>query len=177
MKSNEIIVTVRPPATEAHYHNPESEVLFQHVMDRALRSPGTRIVLLPRNQRQEAEIRNNAPHWFESSRVVIPTQVVDGLNLLWHSDLVVSGGGTMNREAAAMGLPVYSIFRGRLGAVDQQLQAEGRLVLIGSIQEADQKIALRRRPKSAERVGAPRKALSEILAHVEEILQPRSPQS
>jgi predicted glycosyltransferase len=57
------------------------------------------------------------------------------MNLLWHSDLVVSGGGTMNREAAALGVPVFSLFRGGLGAVDRQLNAEGRLGLITCLED------------------------------------------
>ena len=56
-----------------------------------------------------------------SGKIVIPDQVLDGLNLMWYSDLVISGGGTMNREAAALRVPVYSIFRGRMGAVDKYL--------------------------------------------------------
>jgi hypothetical protein len=126
----EIIVTVRPPATEAHYHNHESETLFVEFMNRLCTTPKTKAVLLPRNKRQEAQIRSSHGNWFENSQVVIPMKAVDGLNLLWHSDLVVSGGGTMNREAAALGIPVYSIFRGKIGAVDRQLQKEGRLTLI-----------------------------------------------
>jgi predicted glycosyltransferase len=45
------------------------------------------------------------------------------LNLIWYSDLVISGGGTMNREAAALGVPVYSIFLGKSGAVDRYLSS------------------------------------------------------
>jgi uncharacterized protein len=76
---------------------------------------------------------------------------VDGLNLIWNSDLVISGGGTMNREAAALGVPVYSIFRGRLGAVDQYLAETGRLVVVEKIEDIPAKIALKRRaPASPE---------------------------
>jgi len=58
---------------------------------------------------------------------------------------VISGGGTMNREAAALGVPVYSIFRGRLGAVDQGLSNTGRLTLIERVEDISQKIVLQRR--------------------------------
>ena len=80
--------------------------------------------------------------------MIIPREAVDGLNLLWHSDLAVSGGGTMNREAAALGVPVYSIFRGKSGAVDRHLQSEGRLKLIERIQDVRDKILLKPRNKS-----------------------------
>ena len=59
----------------------------------------------------------------KAGKLIIPDHVVGGLNLIWFSDLVISGGGTMNREAAALGVPVYSIFRGKIGAVDRYLSA------------------------------------------------------
>ncbi len=165
-----LIVTVRPPATEAHYHNPEAEALLERVMDHLGETPGLRTVLLPRNKRQEVEIRTKWPHWFNSGRTIIPSGVVDGLNLVWHSDLVVSGGGTMNREAAALGVPVYSIFRGKIGAVDHQLQADGRLVLIESVQQVAEKIHLKPRDKNPQAQMRPRAALQQIIDHVQEIL-------
>jgi len=100
---------------------------------------GYAAVVLPRNKAQEQRIRSDWPQWFTHGQVIIPRQVVDGLNLLWHSDLVVSGGGTMNREGAALGLPVYSIFRGRIGAVDRHLEWEGRLTLIESVEDVEKK--------------------------------------
>ena len=41
------------------------------------------------------------------------------------ADALVSAGGTMNREAAVLGTPVWSIFEGPLGAVDELLVARG----------------------------------------------------
>lgn len=145
--NGEIVVTVRPPATEAHYHNPESERLFERFMDRVCRVSGARVVLLPRNRKQADIIRSQGPHWFEHNRTVIPPAALDGLNLIWLSDLVVSGGGTMNREAAALGVPVYSIFRGSIGAVDRQLSREGRLILVESVEDVKRKIRLEKRPR------------------------------
>ena len=149
--SDAIVVTVRPPADEAHYHAPESDTLFENVMNRLCGSPGVKVVLVPRNLSQHANLRRKWPHWFDNANVVVPVGPLDGLNLLWHSDLVVSGGGTMNREGAALGIPVYSIFRGRIGAVDRQLQREGRLVLIESVDDITTKLSLRRRDKDAGR--------------------------
>ncbi len=165
-----IIVTVRPPANEAHYHNPEADVLFNRFMERAVATPGAKVVLLPRNKRQEAIIRAESPQWFQGTSVVIPDTVVDGMNLLWYSDLVVSGGGTMNREAAALGVPVYSIFRGTIGAVDRYLQAEGRLTMIETVADVDAKIPIVARPKNGSVDPTPRKALSDIVNHVEAII-------
>ena len=103
---DEIMVTVRPPATDAHYHNPESEGLFSAVIERLCESPTTHTVILPRNEKQAELIKRTYPLFFKNGKLVIPSEVVDGLNLIWFSDLVISGGGTMNREAAALGVTV-----------------------------------------------------------------------
>jgi uncharacterized protein len=168
---NNVIVTVRPPANEAHYHNPESETFFVKFMERVLITPGVKAVLLPRNKNQETDIRTNWPQWFQNSKVIIPKEAVDGLNLLWHSDLVVSGGGTMNREAAALSVPVYSIFRGKSGAVDRHLQSQGRLTLIESIEDVQNKILLIPRKRNGLPAPGPREALHEILEQVEDIIR------
>jgi uncharacterized protein len=176
LNGSQIVATVRPPANEAHYHNPESDQLFAEFMNWICETPGIKAVLLPRNKSQEAQMKQNSPQWFNGSKVVIPKKAVDGLNLLWHSDLVVSGGGTMNREAAALGIPVYSIFRGKTGAVDRQLESEGRLTMIQSVAEVKKKIALKQRPKHHSPESRPRKALQDIIHHVEDILRAESRQ-
>jgi uncharacterized protein len=166
-----IIVTIRPPANEAHYHHSDSDTLFDHLMNRVCATPGLKTVLLPRNKQQGCDIRRRHPEWFADNKVTIPGFAVDGLNLVWHSDLVIGGGGTMNREAAALGVPVYSIFRGRTGAVDQQLERDGRLTLIRSVEEVDRKIEFKRRVKAPPNASTPRKALHDIMRHLEDILR------
>jgi predicted glycosyltransferase len=169
LNGGNIIVTVRPPANEAHYHNPESETFFVEFMKRVFSTPGLKAVLLPRNKNQEAQIRSSFPEWFKDSKVIVPKGAVDGLNLLWYSDLVVSGGGTMNREAAALGVPVYSIFRGKIGAVDRQLQSEGRLTMIEKLEDVHQKVILETRPKYQRPEAGSRRALQEVVDHIEKI--------
>ena len=83
----------------------------------------------------------------------------------------------MNREAAALGIPVYSIFRGKTGAVDRQLESEGRLTMIESVDDVKKKIALKQRPKHYAPESQPRKALQEIVHHVEDILRAESRQA
>lgn len=170
LRDAKIVITVRPSATEAHYHNSEAEVLFERVMERALATPDVKVVLLPRNKRQETQLRGAHSEWFASQQVVVPPEVVDGLNLIWHSDLVVSGGGTMNREAAAMGVAVYSIFRGRTGAVDQHLADQGRLVFISSVEDVDSKIRIEPRQNRSLPALGRSDALSDILGHLDKIL-------
>ena len=135
-----LVITVRPPATEAHYHNPESELLFMETLKRFSADKSTTIILLPRNKRQESELKETWKAEVSAGRIVIPDHVEDGLNLIWNADLVISGGGTMNREAAAMGVPVYSIFRGKIGGVDRYLADQGRLVLLESVEDVRTKI-------------------------------------
>ncbi len=171
LRHDETIVTVRPPASEAHYHNPESDVLLVELMSRICRMPGVRAVLLPRNHEQELALRANYPEWFKDSKTVVPPRAVDGLDLIWNSDLVVSGGGTMNREAAALGVPVYSIFRGKTAAVDRRLEQEGRLTLIRSTEEVRTRIHFTRRDKSRLPDNKPRPALDDIVNYIEEIIR------
>jgi predicted glycosyltransferase len=145
VRQDELIVTVRPPATEAHYHNPESEEFLAETIRYLLDQPDTRVVMLPRNESQATALRADWMRAIDEERIIIPGRALDGLNLIWNSDLVISGGGTMNREAAALGVPVFSIFRGQMGAVDRYLAKTGRLVLIEKIEDVRAKIVLKRR--------------------------------
>lgn len=167
---SDVVITVRPPATEAHYHNPESETLFDAFMDRASQTPGATVILLPRNQRQRADLEARKPEWFAENRTVIPKGAVDGMNLVWHSDLVVSGGGTMNREAAALDVPVFSLFRGTLGAVDQHLSTEGRLHLINSLEDVDGISLVKRVQKPMTEITS-RRTLQTIVDAIDELAQ------
>jgi uncharacterized protein len=129
-----------------------------------LGAAGVRMVILPRTASAQGDfIRRTWPRWCEERKIIVPEHALDGLNLVWFSDLVVSGGGTMNREAAALDVPVYSIFRGKLGAVDRRLADEGRLVLIQDAAELRSKLsAVKRRPAVAN-AAVDRPALQQIL--------------
>jgi hypothetical protein len=159
----DIVVMVRPPAIEAHYHNPEAEVLLEAALHFLMNAPAVRVVLLPRNESQSKSLGKRWEKWIDNRKIVIPETAIDGINLIWFSDLVISGGGTMNREAAALGVPVYSIFRGKIGAVDRQLQREGRLVLIESVDDISEKIALTRKEPRDKRTIDERRALQIIV--------------
>jgi predicted glycosyltransferase len=168
----DILVTIRPPATEAHYHNPESERLFSEVIDYLASNQDVRMVILPRNEKkQTAWVKHKWAAWCANGKIIIPDHVVDGLNLIWHSDFVVSGGGTMNREAAALGVPVYSIFRGKIGAVDRYLSEHGRLTLIERVEDVQSKIRPIKRPKEKEANFGERTALKEIVTAIEKVIE------
>jgi len=163
---NDIVVTIRPPATEAHYHSPNSEKLFTAIMDWLLKVHVTRLVVLPRTEAQKNEILRHWGGYAQAGRLVIPERAVDGLGLIASSDLVVSGGGTMNREAAALGVPVYSIFRGERGAVDQYLEETGRLVMLDDPNQFEQQVHLRKRSLSTESELQSRYARDAIVAGI-----------
>jgi len=101
------------------------------------------MVVLPRYQSQEQVIKRKWPELCANRKIIIPDHVLNGLDLMWFSDLVISGGGTMNREAAALGVPVYSIFKGEIGAVDQYLVRQKRLILIEKVEDLKTKLDLK----------------------------------
>jgi predicted glycosyltransferase len=110
------IALVRTPPAVSLYHRFEND-LFGAVLAR-LR--GSQTVVLPRTPEQRAELARDGGF-------IVPKQAIDAQSLIAYADLVVSAGGTMNREAVALGTPVFTVFEGRLGAVDERLIADGRL--------------------------------------------------
>ena len=126
VSASDVLVTVRPPALEALYHRFENE-LFDQLLDRLLATPLVKVVLLPRNDSQRKTYNARA-----CANLIVPPGPLDGSNLIAHSDLVVSAGGTMNREAAALGIPAASIYMGEWAAIDGQLVSEGRMRRISS---------------------------------------------
>jgi hypothetical protein len=110
------IAVVRTPPAVSLYHRFENP-LFAQVLERL---QGRQAVVLPRTAEQRSELAR-------AGGFVVPDTAIDAQSLIAHADLVISAGGTMNREAVALGTPVWTTFEGRLGAVDERLIAEGRL--------------------------------------------------
>jgi hypothetical protein len=175
LQEQDVVVTIRPPASEAHYHNPKSDDLFSAAVTFLSKFHAAKLVLLPRNDKQAIELKERWPDLFASGSMRIPSQVVDGLNLIWYSDLVISGGGTMNREAAALGVPVYSVFRGSIGAVDYYLSQQGRLVLLENVQDVQTKIRVVRRDRPARPQGGDGITLSSIVEQIVAIVDKKRP--
>jgi uncharacterized protein len=172
VSGEDTLVTIRPPATEAHYHNPEAEKLFFEVVEFLGSNPAVRMVILPRNEKTQKDlIYKTWPEWCKERKIVVPEQALNGLDLIWYSDLVVSGGGTMNREAAALNVPVYSIFRGKIGAVDRYLAEKGRLTLIESVDEVRSKIRPVKRQKGKDNTFGDGTALNQIVEATEEVIR------
>jgi uncharacterized protein len=116
-----VVVVFRPPPDVALYHR-KSNPLFPQVLERLGRDEGVHAVVIPRTAPQREYVRGLA-----LPSVIVPDGAVDAQSLIAQADLVISAGGTMNREAVALGTPVYTTYGGRLGGVDEALIREGRL--------------------------------------------------
>jgi hypothetical protein len=116
-----VVVVFRPPPDVALYHR-KSNPLFPQVLERLGRDDGVHAVVIPRTVAQREYVRGLA-----LPSVLVPDGAVDAQSLIAQADLVISAGGTMNREAVALGTPVYTTYGGRLGGVDEALIREGRL--------------------------------------------------
>ena len=116
-----VLVVFRPPPEVALYHR-GAKPLFPQVLERLGRDDGVHAVVIPRTEPQREYVRA-----LELPSVLVPDGAVDAQSLIAQADLVVSAGGTMNREAVALGTPVYTVFAGKLGGVDEALIREGRL--------------------------------------------------
>jgi predicted glycosyltransferase len=126
------LVVVRTPPEVSLYHRFEND-LFADVLARlrnAAREDGVQSVVLPRTNAQRAQLSG-------VEDFVVPERAIDAQSLIAFADLVISAGGTMNREAVALGTPVYTTFEGRVGAVDERLIAEGRLRKLSDAGELD----------------------------------------
>jgi len=124
-----VLVLMRPPAHDALYHRFQNE-LFDEAIAALQTQANVKIVLLPRNESQRA-VYTTKTH----RNLIVPKEPLDGANLIAASDLVVSAGGTINREAAALGVPAASLYQGQWAAVDEQLVQEGRLLRISTVSD------------------------------------------
>ena len=119
--TDKVIVVMRPPGNWGLYHHFDNP-LFDRVLEYIAGMSKAHVVFLPRIPSQADAIRAKG-----LSNIWIPAVALDGPNLLYHADLVISGGGTINREAAVLGIPAYSLFKGKLAAVDRYLIEQGRM--------------------------------------------------
>jgi predicted glycosyltransferase len=145
----EPIAVVRTPPEVSLYHRFEND-LFRNVLER-LR--GRQAVVLPRTEAQREELGR-------IGGFIVPERAIDAQSLIAFSDLVISAGGTMNREAVALGTPVYTTFEGRLGAVDERLLREGRMQRLSDPADV---VLEKRQAATGERVRRDPRRLVELL--------------
>jgi uncharacterized protein len=135
-----VLVVLRPPPDVSLYHR-HSNPLFPMTLEHLGRLDNVHAFVIPRTEEQRDYVKS-----LDLPSVIVPDRAVDAQSLIALSDLVVSAGGTMNREAAALGVPVYTTYGGRLGGVDEQLIREGRLRPLTDPRALD----LHKRERSAE---------------------------
>jgi predicted glycosyltransferase len=150
-----VVCVVRTAPSYALYLGGSENALLSRVLERLAREEAKTIVLA-RTDEQRRAVRA------VSERFVVPARAVDARSLAALADVVVSAGGTMSREAAVLGTPVWSIFEGRLGAVDERLVAEGRLRVLfdpGELElrkkDAAERARIRRDPRELLRLAVP----------------------
>ena len=122
LDSGRVLVVLRPPPDVSLYHR-HSNPLFPQTLDFLGSRDDVHAIVIPRTDEQRTFVQQ-----LELPSVIVPERAVDAQSLIAFADLVVSAGGTMNREAAALGVPVHTTYGGRLGGVDETLIREGRLV-------------------------------------------------
>jgi predicted glycosyltransferase len=145
VRQNDILVIVRPPASEALYHRFENQ-LFEELLTRLFARDDVKVILLARTEGQRAEFEKRS-----QPNLILPRQALDGANLIAAADLVVSAGGTMNREAAALGVPAATIYAGEWAAIDEHLLREGRLLRITSSEDIERILVEKKRDANPRR--------------------------
>ena len=121
-----VLVVVRPPPETSEYHARND--LYGEAIRHLARAGSVRAVVIPRTERQGEEVRAMG-----ADNLIVPERAIDAQSLIAYADLVVSAGGTMNREAVALGTPVFTTFAGKMGGVDEALIAEGRLRVLEDV--------------------------------------------
>jgi uncharacterized protein len=142
LDSRRVLVVLRPPPDVSLYHR-HSNPLFPQTLDFLGTRDDVHAIVIPRTDEQRSFVQQ-----LELPSVIVPDRAVDAQSLIAFADLVVSAGGTMNREAAALGVPVHTTYGGRLGGVDEALIREGRLVPLSD----PRALELRKRDGGGDRV-------------------------
>jgi len=154
VKPDNVLVLMRPPAHDALYHRFQN-TLFDDALAMLAAKENAKVILLPRNEAQRVA--------YAEKGVIIPATPLHGANLIAASDLVISAGGTINREAAALGVPAASIYAGKWAAVDEELVNEGRLCRIASVADLNGLAVEKKRPAIPRRS---REVIDEVVRFV-----------
>jgi predicted glycosyltransferase len=153
----DVLVVARPPAREALYHRFENE-LFDDLLTRLSSRSQVKIILLPRSDAQRAEYERR-----KVSNVIMPREALDGADLIAAADLVVSAGGTMNREAATLGVPAASVYAGKWAAIDEELVREGRLQRLASRDDLDSLTIAKKKGRNPRNAKGARAAVVKLI--------------
>jgi predicted glycosyltransferase len=157
VETSDVLVVVRPPARDALYHRFENE-LFDELIARLCARSDVKVILLARTEAQREAYSARA-----GANLIAPRKALDGANLIAASDLVISAGGTMNREAAALGVPAATIYAGKWAAIDEELVREGRLLRLSTLEDLDS-LPLKKKD------GATARRATHVLAEVADLI-------
>jgi predicted glycosyltransferase len=153
-----VLVVVRPPPETSEYHARND--LYGETVRRLAGEADVQAVVIPRTERQGSEVRS-----IGAANLIVPERAIDAQSLIAFADLVVSAGGTMNREAVALGTPVFTTFAGRMGGVDEALIADGRLRVLDD--PADLPLVKRTTPVGVRNPRDPGLLVDAVLSAVE----------
>jgi len=164
LDQSKVIVTIRPPADMAHYYNKKSGLLMEEILKYLIKNKEKiNVIFISRTVEQTKKFA-----WFVSQDFVrVPPRALDGPSLLYFSDVMIGGGGTMNREAALLGVETYSIFTGKKGSVDKFLEKQGKLHFIQNIGEIENIILEKRDKELIKSKEKKEKLLHFIVNHIE----------
>jgi predicted glycosyltransferase len=154
---DDVLVVVRPPAHEALYHRFENE-LFDELIEKLCSRADVKVILLARDDAQRKLFAER-----NCSNLILPDHALDGANLIVAADLVVSAGGTMNREAAALGVPAATIYAGKWAAIDEMLVKEGRLHRINTRDDLAQLNVVKKKAASARHATGVREQVADLI--------------
>lgn len=169
LNNSDIIITIRPPASEAHYYNKKSSELFDLIVYFLVKIPETKLVILPRTLKQKLSIIKKFKNYIDCKKIVIPQSVIDCNKIINLSDLVISGGGTMIREAASIDVPAYSYFCGKIGAVDNELIRQKKLVHIKHYNDIKTNLKIKKHQNNRYRKTYINPTIESLICHVEKL--------
>jgi predicted glycosyltransferase len=144
VEEKNVLVVVRPPASFALYHRFENNI-FDDFIQKLAETENVKVIFLPRTAEQKVAFTQQL-----NEKFIVPEKTLDGANLIASADLVVSAGGTMNREAAALGTPTATIYAGKFASIDEFLIKENRLLRISNREDL-QKLQFVKKSETAKR--------------------------
>ncbi|HTP13722.1 MAG TPA: DUF354 domain-containing protein, partial [Bacteroidota bacterium] len=159
------------PSVTGSYHDPRSELLFRRTIDYVSSHKNAYCLIV---NRTASELRILPADVSTRNNVALLSRPVDGLQLLWNSDVVISGGGTMNREAALLGIPTFSIFTGKRPYLDQYLSDQKKLVFVESVADVE-KVQLVKRKVQNKRPSADDRVCREVVDTLLQLAGHRTP--
>jgi uncharacterized protein len=163
-----ILVTLRPPSTVGNYHDNRSETYFKECIKYFSNKKNVICLIINRLTDDKNLLLSQSEN---KSNIKFLDKAVDGLQLIWNSDIVVSGGGTMNRESALLNVPTYSIFTGRRPYLDEYLQERKKLTFINKIEDIEN-IPVKKRNISVNEISFGNKVVDEVAGLIMEKTTP-----